>query len=96
MRKIARSLSRESLTLLAESSAVLNSTLDIKTVLDNIADRAARVMRAEAGSVLIYDKPRTKLVFVSATGERAHLVLGKEFDANLGIAGRGGTGAFDT
>jgi len=86
--KLAKSLSRESLTLLAEASAFINSTLDLKTVLDNIAESAAKVMGAEAGSVLIHDKPRAKLVFVSATGERSHLVLGREFDADLGIAGR--------
>jgi len=74
--------------LLAEASAFINSTLDLKTVLDNIAESAAKVMGAEAGSVLIHDKPRAKLVFVSATGERSHLVLGREFDADLGIAGR--------
>jgi len=74
--------------MLAEASANINSTLDLKTVLDNIAESAAKVMNAEAGSVLIHDRPRSKLVFVSATGERSHMILGREFDANLGIAGR--------
>ncbi len=81
-------LSQESLHLLAEASAAINSTLDLKTVLDNIAASAAKVMQAEAGSVLLHDKPRSKLIFVSATGERAEMVIGREFDADLGIAGR--------
>ncbi|NOT00857.1 MAG: sigma 54-interacting transcriptional regulator [Phycisphaerales bacterium] len=88
MKRFVKSLSRESLSLLAEASSVINSTLDLRTVLDNIAESAAKVMSAEAGSVLVHDKPRSKLVFVSATGERAHLILGQEFDAELGIAGR--------
>ncbi len=57
-------------------------------MLDGIAESAAKVMRAQAGSVLLLDKHRSKLVFVSATGERAEIVIGQEFDADLGIAGR--------
>ncbi len=82
------SLSHESLRLLAEASAILNSSLDLRQVLDNIASSAAKVMNAEGGSVLLHDRQRSKLVFVSATGDRSHLVLGQEFDADLGIAGR--------
>ena len=78
-------LSAESLRSLAEASGFINSTLDLKTVLDRIAESAAKVMRAQAGSVLLLDKHRSKLVFVSATGERAEVILGKEFDADLGI-----------
>ncbi len=80
--------SHESLRLLAEASAVINSTLDLQTVLDRIAESAAKVMQAEAGSVLLLDKHRSKLVFVSATGERSEMVIGREFDSDLGIAGR--------
>lgn len=88
MNPLSRSFSSESLSLLAEASAKINSTLDLKTVLDNIAESAAKVMNAQAASVLIHDKPRGKLVFVSATGERSHMILGREFDAQLGIAGQ--------
>jgi Nif-specific regulatory protein len=85
---LTRSFSGESLGLLAEASAKINSTLDLKTVLDNIAESAAKVMNAQAASVLILDKSRHKLVFVSATGERSHMIQGREFDADLGIAGQ--------
>ncbi len=88
MKHATKSLSHESLSLLAEAAAEINGTLDLKTVLDNIAESASKVMGAQAGSVLIHDKPRSKLVFVSATGERSHVILGREFDAHLGIAGR--------
>ena len=78
----------EALSSLAKASAVINSTLDFETVLDNIATSATKVMCAEAASVLILDKPRRKLVFVAATGNRRDVILGREFDADLGIAGR--------
>ncbi len=80
--------SHESLRLLAEASAAINSTLNLQTVLDRIAESAAKVMNAEAGSVLLHDRFRSKLVFVSATGDRSEMVIGQEFDADLGIAGR--------
>jgi len=77
----------DSLRALAEASAVINSTLDLDDVLDAIADRAAAVMRAEAGSVLTYDRLRHRLVFAAAFGKRGAELIGKSFDANLGIAG---------
>jgi len=82
------SLSRESLAALAEASAAINSTLDLATVMDSIARSAAAVMRAEASSVLLLDERRRKLVFTAAVGQAAHSLLGEEFDAGLGIAGR--------
>ncbi len=78
----------ETLSTLAEASAAINSTLDLNTVLDQIARNAARVMRAEASSVLMFDRRTNKMIFAAAVGERGKALLGKEFDANLGIAGR--------
>jgi Nif-specific regulatory protein len=78
----------ESAAALAEASAAINSTLDLPTVLDAIARSAAAVMRVEASSVLLLDKRRNRLVFAAAVGDAAHSLLGDEFDANLGIAGR--------
>jgi len=77
----------ESLQALAESSAAITSTLELDEVLDTIAKRAASVMRAEASSVLTYDRLRHRLVFAAAHGERRADLIGKSFDANLGIAG---------
>jgi Nif-specific regulatory protein len=77
----------EALTALAEASAAINSTLEIETVLDQIARHAATVMSAEASSVLTYDRRRHKLVFAAAVGEQGAAILGKEFEADLGIAG---------
>jgi len=76
-----------SLQALAEASAAITSTLELDEVLSAIAERAALVMRAEASSVLTYDRLRHRLVFAAAFGKRRRDLIGKSFDANLGIAG---------
>jgi Nif-specific regulatory protein len=76
------------LTALAEASAAINSTLTLRVVLDQIAKSAARVTNAEAGSVMMYDAPRRKLIFAAASGPQAATLEGREFDADRGIAGR--------
>jgi Nif-specific regulatory protein len=78
----------ETFSALAQASATINSTLKLDVVLDQIARSAATVMRAEASSVLMFDRRRNKLVFAAAVGERGRELLGKEFEAGLGIAGR--------
>jgi len=77
----------DSLTALARASAAINSTLNLETVLNQIARSAAAVMRAEASCVLTLEKRRNKLIFAAAVGDQALRLVGKEFDANLGIAG---------
>ncbi len=77
----------ESLAALAEASAAINSTLELDEVLDQIARSAAAVMQAEASSVLTLDRRRNKLIFAAAVGEQGAALVGKEFDADLGIAG---------
>lgn len=81
-------LAPESLKALAEASALINSSLDLNTVLERIASCAAKVMRAEAASVLTLDRRRNRLIFSAAVGPHGKELVGKEFDANLGIAGR--------
>ena len=77
----------ETLSALAQASNAINSTLKLDVVLDQIARSAANVMRAEASSVLMLDRRRTRLIFAAAFGERGQALIGKEFDAKLGIAG---------
>ncbi|MEK6676129.1 MAG: sigma-54-dependent Fis family transcriptional regulator [Planctomycetota bacterium] len=72
---------------LAEASAVINSTLELDVVLERIARSAVAVMAAEAASVLVYDPRGQKLTFAAAVGEQGPSLVGKEFDAHLGIAG---------
>jgi len=77
----------ETLRSLAEASGAINSTLELDTVLKQIAQSAANVMQAEASSVLTYDRHRNKLIFSAAVGTRGAVLIGQEFDADLGIAG---------
>lgn len=80
--------STETLTALAQASAAINSTLELDAVLDQIARSAASVMQAEASCVLTLDRRTNKLMFAAAVGERGKALVGQEFDAGLGIAGR--------
>jgi Nif-specific regulatory protein len=76
------------MSALIEASAAINASLDLQRTLEAIARTAAMVMQAEASSVLLLDRRRNKLVFKAAIGDRGDALLGEEFDANLGIAGK--------
>jgi Nif-specific regulatory protein len=88
MNLAAYSFPPESLSALAEASSAINSTLDLKIVLDQIAKSAARVLRSEASSVLTFNKLTGRLIFAAAVGPQGAVLAGKEFEADLGIAGR--------
>ena len=83
-----RSLPERTLSALIEASNSINATLESTDVLAAIARSAAVVCQAEAASVLMLDKRRNKLVFRAAVGDRGDILLGEEFDASLGVAGR--------
>jgi len=83
-----QALPQETLSSLVEATAAINSTLDLEATLQAVARAAAAVMRAEASSVMLLDPHRRKLVFMAATGESGQQLLGEEFDAELGIAGK--------
>ena len=80
-------LNPDAMIALASASAAINSSLEPDEVLSAIARSAAEVMRAEAASVLMFDRRRNKLQFTAAIGEIGRKLVGKEFDAGLGIAG---------
>jgi len=76
------------LAALLEASVTINSTLDLENVLQAIAESAAEVLNAQASSVILLDRKRNKLIFKATVGSTAGRLLGQEFDASLGIAGR--------
>ena len=76
------------MTLLAEAASAINGSLDPDVVLNTITSSAARVADAEASGVLTLDDRRNKLVFVAAAGEEGKQLVGREFPADSGIAGR--------
>jgi Nif-specific regulatory protein len=71
-----------------EAATAITSTLDLATVLQTIARLACQVARAEASSVFSLDSRGAKLAVVAATGRRRDALLGREFDAHLGIPGQ--------
>jgi transcriptional regulator with GAF, ATPase, and Fis domain len=80
--------SRGTLGELLRVLAAVNSTLEPPKVLEAIAESAARILDAEASSVMTLDRRRGKLVFATAYGPVGAHLIGQEFDATLGIAGR--------
>jgi len=80
--------SRDAWHELAGVITAINSSLEPDRVLDAIAQSASRIMNAEASSVLTLDSRRSKLVFAAAFGPTGAELIGQEFDAKLGIAGR--------
>jgi len=83
-----RGLPPRTVTALVEATAAINASLDLNDVLQAVAQTAAVVLRSEASSVLLLDQRRNKLVFMAAVGDRGPALIGEEFDADLGIAGR--------
>ena len=83
-----RGLHPRTAAALVEASAAINASLNISDVLQAIAHTSAAVLRSEASSVLLLDRRKNKLVFMAAVGDRGPSLIGEEFDANLGIAGR--------
>lgn len=81
-------LPTNALSALVEASAAINSTLEFDQTLQAIARSAAEVMQAEASSVMLLDPVRRKLVFRAAVGESSQILVGEEFDSDLGIAGK--------
>ncbi len=81
-------LPSSSLKALTEAAAVINSTLELDSVLQTIARLACDVARAESSSVLLLADRGKKLVAVAATGSKKDAVIGREFDPGLGIPGQ--------
>jgi Nif-specific regulatory protein len=81
-------LGEAALAALLEASAAMNASLEPDTTLQEIARLAAHVLHAEGSSVLLLDRLGRKLVFRAATGQKGAVLLGEEFDSDLGIAGR--------
>ncbi len=73
---------------LLEASRAINSSLDLRTTLQTVAEQAAAVMQAEAASVLVLDHRTNKLVFKAVFGQKEEELIDQQFDGNLGIAGK--------
>ncbi|MBI4719062.1 MAG: sigma 54-interacting transcriptional regulator [Planctomycetes bacterium] len=80
--------SSASLTALTEAAAAVTSTLDLDEVLATIAELARAVTRAEASSVFSRDPHKGQLKVAAATGHWREAMIGRAFDAHLGIPGQ--------
>jgi len=85
---MATDFSAETLAALVDASAAINSAQDIDDTLAAIARAAAAVMRAEASSVIMLDRARSKQVFRAAVGDSANRVMALEYDIGAGISGK--------
>jgi sigma-B regulation protein RsbU (phosphoserine phosphatase) len=76
---------------LIETSALLNSSLDLDEVLRQVLEKAQNLVQAEASAILLYNPETNKLEFEVALGEKGALIqsLRKKITLDLGqgIAG---------
>ena len=72
---------------LLEVVQVVNSTLQLQSVLHLILDRALEVMQADAGSIMLLDESSGELEVKAARGGRASEIFGCSVKLGEGIAG---------
>lgn len=76
------------LTHLTTISTILNSTLDLDSLLAYLMDVAAEITEAEAASVLLWDKQRQELYIAATTTNTAELnLIGQAVPLDGSIAG---------
>lgn len=78
----------EILSRLVEISTVLNSTLELKLLLEYLMNSAAEIMEAEAASVMLWDKDQHELYIAATTTNTADLdLVGQSVPLEGSIAG---------
>ncbi|MDH7499998.1 MAG: response regulator, partial [candidate division NC10 bacterium] len=77
----------EELSTLNEVGKVLNSTLELETILNLVMERVKEMMKVEAGSLLLFDETTQELVFEVALGPSAAQLKGMRLAPSQGIAG---------
>jgi HD-GYP domain-containing protein (c-di-GMP phosphodiesterase class II) len=77
----------ERLALLSQLSQILNSTLDHKEIRRRATEAATRLLKAEAGSLLLLNEEKGELYFEVALGEREEDIKTISLNFGEGIAG---------
>jgi HD-GYP domain-containing protein (c-di-GMP phosphodiesterase class II) len=77
----------ERLALLSQLSQILNSTLDHKEIRRRAMEAATRLMKAEAGSLLLVNEEKGQLFFEVALGDREEDIKMISLNFGEGIAG---------
>ena len=75
------------LALLSQLSQILNSTLDYKEIRRRAMEAATRLMKAEAGSLLLMNEEKSRLYFEVALGNREEDMKTISLNFGEGIAG---------
>jgi signal transduction histidine kinase len=75
------------LTVLQDVARNLTSELDLDKLLREILHSAVRVLKASAGSLLLWDEVTNELVFVVTDGGAGEALEGQRMSADRGIAG---------
>jgi GAF domain-containing protein len=77
----------DALKRIIEITALLNSTLDIEELLQQIMSSAADLLRAETSSLLLVDEQTGDLSINTATGESGERITRRQVPGGRGIAG---------
>jgi signal transduction histidine kinase len=75
------------LATLNEVGSAINSSLDMQTVLEIIAHKAAEILEAESGSLWLTDSEKRELVFQAAARPTADALVGLRLPVGTGIVG---------
>ena len=75
------------LTALQDISRTLTSELDLNKLLREILHSAVRMLKASAGSLLLWDEATNELVFALTDGGAGEALEGRRMPADKGIAG---------
>jgi len=88
MKVMTESIDPAKFALLIETSALINSNYaDAKTLLTQIIEFSARLVDAEAASLVLYQADKKKLRFEVASGPRQNELTGQSIDADKGVVG---------
>jgi len=77
----------QQLATLNEVGRTITSTLELRTVLNLIMDKAVEILNAEAGSLLLVDPDTGDLVFEVVLGPTSSEIQGTRLPAGTGIVG---------
>ena len=72
---------------LLEVARVVNSSLELDAVLEQILGQGRDILVAESGSIMLVDNDTGSLAVLAAFGPRAHRVRGRSQPATEGVAG---------
>ena len=86
LREAAAQLERQ-LDAARRIAAGLSAITKVKELVQEALDISLDIAEAEAGSILLHDPDKDKLVFEYVVGEKADELMGMELDPNQGLAG---------